>query len=233
MKVAIIPARGGSKRIKNKNIKTFCNKEIIGYSIEAIKKSALFDRIIVSTDCPSIGEIALKFGAEVPFLRPEDIANDFATTREVVAHAKQWLENDGCTISYICCIYATAPFITHNDLIASFELFSNTLDKQFCFSVTEFEYSPFRSFTIEDNYPQLLFPEHKQARSQDLVKIFHDAGQFYWSRINDDYRDEAMIDSKKTLVFPLPRYKVQDIDTLDDWQRAEAMYYALKTKNLV
>ncbi len=229
MRVAVIPARGGSKRIPQKNINPFCGQPIIAYSIKEALASQLFDKVIVSTDCPAIAEVAETFGAQVPFIRPADISGDITGTREVVQHTINWLNEHFGLVDYICCIYATAPFIQAAALSSAFAQLEKNDDKHCIFSVTEYSYSPFRSFDIENNYPKLLYPEHMKSRSQDLTQLYHDAGQFYWTKLTRTQQVQPMINSKDALVHVLPNYRVQDIDTPDDWRRAEAMYLALQT----
>lgn len=229
MKIAVIPARGGSKRIPKKNIKLFDDLPIIVYSIKAALGSKLFDRVVVSTDNQEIADVALKYGASVPFLRPDDLSDDFTGTRQIANHCRLWYEKQGVDVSYTCCLYATAPFVTTADLISSFEQLSTNPDKRYCVAVTEFEYPPQRGFTIDSGSPEMIMPQHLDTRSQDLPTVFHDAGQFYWTKVTPDWKDESMLASTKTLPFCLPRYQVQDIDTHDDWVRAEAMFQALKT----
>lgn len=228
MKLAVIPARGGSKRIPQKNIKPFAGKPIIAYSIDVAIRSKLFDRVIVSTDDPKIAEIAKQYGAEVPFVRPEAISDDHSGTREVSEHAKQWFEQQGHKLDYICCIYATAPFLCVQDLLDSFRRLDSTEQKNYCFSVTEFRYPPQRGFTIDAGFPQMVFPECKKVRSQDLPQMYHDAGQFYWTKLKYKNKLQPMIDSPEAIVYPIHHFRVQDIDTEDDWIHAEAMLLALR-----
>ncbi|MEQ1530814.1 MAG: pseudaminic acid cytidylyltransferase, partial [Methylococcales bacterium] len=182
MRIAVIPARGGSKRIPRKNIKLFFGKPMIAWSIEAAKASELFEHIIVSTDDMEIAEVAKTWGAEVPFMRPEELSNDYAGTTPVIAHATQWALDQGCELAATCCIYATAPFIQTDDLKRGW----NSLDSgdwDYAFTVTDFAAPIFRSFkqTAEGGI-EMFFPEHFATRSQDLPVALHDAGQFYWGR---------------------------------------------------
>ncbi|KPM78009.1 MULTISPECIES: pseudaminic acid cytidylyltransferase [Pseudoalteromonas] len=227
MKIAIIPARGGSKRIPKKNIKLFCGKPIIGYAITTAISSGLFDKVVVSTDCFEIAEIAKQFGAEVPFMRDPALADDFAPTREVVQDALNFFEQTQ-SIDYICCIYPTTPFINPEQLINSFNMLNQSNKKNACFSATEFHYSPYRGFTQTENGLELLFPQHVSNRSQDLQKAYHDAGQFYWYKTINDKEIKKVIDSSDALIHILPHYLVHDIDTQDDWVRAELYYKAMK-----
>lgn len=233
MNIAIIPARGGSKRIPLKNIKLFCDKPIIAYSIEAALKSNLFDQVIVSTDNEEIANIAKSYGASVPFFRPNDLSDDFSGTREVSQHGLNWFRNQGMDINYLCCIYATAPFLIYQDLVQSLEQLINQNNKQYCFSVCEYRYPPQRGFSLDNNYPELLFPEHQFSRSQDLQHIYHDAGLFYWSKVSELPTLSPMINTNKSIGYKIPHYRVQDIDTLDDWVHAEAIFTALSARNIL
>ncbi|XQW85877.1 pseudaminic acid cytidylyltransferase [Thalassotalea piscium] len=223
MNVAIIPARGGSKRIPRKNIKDFFGKPMIAYSIEAAKKSGCFDRIIVSTDDQEIADVALKYGAEIPFIRPSNISDDHATTIDVIQHAIHWLENENINVNNICCIYATAPFIEISSILKGLELMeNNTLDYVYC--ATEYSFPIQRAFYLQDDGKVKMFqPEHFNTRSQDLTKAYHDAGQLYWGSI-EAYKNGLPFFSKNTMPIILESSKVQDIDTPSDWIRAEQIY---------
>jgi pseudaminic acid cytidylyltransferase len=226
MDIAIIPARGGSKRIPKKNIRNFCGKPIIAYSIETALRSGLFNKVIVSTDDEEIAAISKKCGAEVPFLRPSDIADDHATTMEVIQHAIQWFQNTGCIINTICCLYATAPFTRVDDLRAAKQFLED--DIQFVFSATEFSYPIFRSFRlVEHNRVQMFWPENSMIRSQDLEKAYHDAGMFYFGK-QQSFIAGRPIFAESSRAYLLPHYRVQDIDTMDDWLRAEKYYQLLE-----
>jgi pseudaminic acid cytidylyltransferase len=220
--ICIIPARGGSKRIPQKNIKDFLGKPIIVYSIEEALKSKLFDRVIVSTDDKDIAKIAEKFGAEVPFIRPKELSDDFTGTNDVVSHAINFLIKQGEKLDYVCCIYATAPFISQKYLIEGFEYLKNS-SKLFAFSVTSFAFPIQRAIKIEDGKLSMFYPKYLTARSQDLKESYHDAGQFYWGKAKAFLSNENMF-SEKSVPIVLPRYLVQDIDTMEDWNRAEFMY---------
>lgn len=225
MNIAIIPARGGSKRIPQKNIKIFCGKPIIAYSIEAALTSGCFDRVIVSTDSQEIADIALKYGAEVPFLRPAHIAGDFTTTIEVIQHAIMALSLEDPTL--ICCIYATAPFVTSKSLAVGREmLVAENLD--YCFSATEFSFPIQRAFRLNDTGRVEMFqPENYKVRSQDLEPAYHDAGQFYWGTCQA-FSSGKVIFSNNVKPVVLNASQVQDIDTLDDWNKAEFLYALLQ-----
>lgn len=223
MRVAIIPARGGSKRIPLKNIKSFFGKPIIAYSIELAIKSGLFSRVIVSTDSHEIADVAKNYGAHVPFIRPSVLADDFTGTADVTSHAIRWLLDNGISLSEVCCIYATAPLLQEKYLKQGLDAlqYKNT---KMSFSACEFSYPVFRGFKLsETNHPELLYPEHINSRSQDLIKIYHDAGQFYWGTV-DAFLKNSSIFSPISVPIILPHYLVQDIDTSEDWYRAELLY---------
>lgn len=226
MRLAVIPARGGSKRIPRKNIKEFCGKPMIAWSIEAAKASNVFGRIIVSTDDPEIAELAKKWGADVPFVRPVELSNDYAGTTEVIAHATRWALDQGYDVSAVCCVYATAPFVQVEDLKAGLQALESG-DWAYAFTVTDFAAPIFRSFKqrVEGGI-EMFFPEHFSTHSQDLPKALHDAGQFYWGRPSAWMENKPIFDRHSTPVV-IPRWRVQDVDTPDDWKRAELMHKAL------
>lgn len=227
MKIAIIPARGGSKRIPRKNIKLFHGKPMIAYSIEAALKANCFDEIIVSTDDQEIADIALKYGAKVPFVRPADIANDHATTMDVIQHAISWYESQGLSLELLCCIYATAPFISADDLSQGLQLMS-TDDIDYAFSATSFAFPIQRAIGLNEHDRVHMFqPEHANTRSQDLPEAFHDAGQFYWGKVAA-FKAGKPLFSPSAKAILIPRKRVQDVDTLEDWEFAEALYAVMK-----
>lgn len=220
MRIAVIPARGGSKRIPRKNIKNFNGKPMIAWSIEAAKESGLFEKIIVSTDDEEIAEIASEWGAEVPFLRPAELSDDFVATTEVIAHATQWAIDQKFDLESVCCIYATAPFIKVEDLKRAREALDSG-DWDYTFAVTDFAAPIFRAFKeTEQGGLEMFFPEHFGTRSQDLPLALHDAGQFYWGR-SEAWMQGRRIFSINSKPILIPRWRVQDIDTLEDWKRAE------------
>ena len=224
--IAIIPARGGSKRIPNKNIKNFCGKPIISYSIQAAIKTVLFDKIVVSTDSHEIAEIAVKYGAEVPFIRPKELADDFVGTDEVIIHALNWLIEHGENVRYVCCIYATAPFIKPEYIKKGYESLIKEKATS-AVSVTTYSYPIYRSLILDERGRlRMQWPEYIKTRSQDLPVVYHDAGQFYWADVKK-YLSEKKLYSNDAIPVIIPRYLVQDIDTEEDWQRAELMYKAL------
>lgn len=223
MKIAVIPARGGSKRIPRKNIKQFSGKPMIAWSIEAAKASGLFDRIIVSTDDAEIADVAGQWGAEVPFVRPDGLSDDHAATTAVVAHATQWAMDQGIHPVAVCCIYATAPFIRLDDLRHGWEVL-NSGDWNYVFTATDFPAPIFRSFReMADGGIEMFFPEHFATRSQDLPVAFHDAGQFYWGR-PAAWINEKRIFSRSSAPVVIQRSRAQDIDTPEDWEFAELLF---------
>ena len=227
MRLCIIPARGGSKRIPRKNIKEFCGQAMIGYSIEAAITSQCFDKVIVSTDDQEIVEVAKSFGAEVPFIRPDELANDHAATIPVVKHAIEWLDEQGQSPTDVCCLYATAPFIQSQTISKAFQQLQES-EADYCFSVTSFAFPIQRSIRItQDDKVDMFYPENFNVRSQDLEEAYHDAGQFYWGKAQA-FKDELPIFSETASPYILPRYLVQDIDTPEDWRRAELMHQVLK-----
>ncbi|KAB0287454.1 pseudaminic acid cytidylyltransferase [Vibrio fortis] len=226
MKIAVIPARGGSKRIPRKNIKPFHGKPMIAYSIEAAKASGCFDKVIVSTDDLEIAEVAKAYGADVPFLRPGDISDDYATTMDVMEHAIRWCKGEGWQIDAVCCLYATAPFILPEDLQKGYELIRDDTVK-FVFSATSFPFPIQRAIKLDEQGSVSMFsPENEQVRSQDLEEGYHDAGQFYWGQTTA-FLNKLSIFSPHSKVVLLPRCRVQDIDTPEDWELAEKLFSIL------
>jgi N-acylneuraminate cytidylyltransferase len=227
MNIAIIPARGGSKRIPRKNIKKFHAKPMIAYSIEAALNSGCFDKVIVSTDDTEIAEIAIKYGAEVPFMRPANIADDYATTLDVIKHAIEYTELQKWGVKNVCCIYATAPFLTPEFIQKGLkELTSANVD--YAFSATSFPFPIQRALKLNDEECVEMFqPEHINTRSQDLEEAYHDAGQFYWGTVKAFVEKKAIFGSSSKAIL-LPRKRVQDIDTPEDWELAEALYRAIE-----
>jgi len=225
--VAIIPARGGSKRIPNKNVRPFAGKPMISYPITAALQSGVFDRVIVTTDSEEIAEVAVGHGAEAPFRRPARLADDHTTTAPVVVHALEWLAANGGPATQACCIYATAPFIRPTDLEAGHRILTET-GASSAFSVTSFAFPIFRALKVTGEGQLAMFwPEHRLTRSQDLPEAFHDAGQFYWIDVARFLADPNFYAADARPVV-LPRHLVQDIDTPEDWTTAEHMYRALQ-----
>ena len=227
MKLAVIPARGGSKRIPRKNIRPFAGLPMIAHSIRAAQAAQLFDRIIVSTDDEEITAVARAHGAEVPFLRPAELADDFATTWAVVQHAIRAMQGQGMNPEYTCCIYATAPFLQAAYLQQAFTRLAAS-DKSYAFSVAHYDFPVQRALRLTaDGGVDALYPEYRQTRSQDLEEAVHDAGQFYWGRSAAFLRSDVLF-SPASLPVLLPPHLVQDIDTPDDWKRAELMFAAIQ-----
>ncbi len=229
MKVAVIPARGGSKRIPRKNIKPFCGKPMIAWSITAAQESSCFDRIIVSTDDEEIAHVARECGAEIPFLRPADLSDDHTGTIPVVAHTTQWLRDRGTSPTLVCCIYATAPFMAAADLRTGLKLIQDT-DASYVFSVTSYAFPIQRAVKIKANGRLDMYqPEHFDTRSQDLEEAYHDAGQFYWGQASAWLAGQPIFTADPAPVI-LPRHRVQDIDTPEDWIRAEWLFKAMQAQ---
>ena len=227
MNVAVIPARGGSKRIPRKNIKEFSGKPMIAYSIEVASSSGIFEDIIVSTDSQEIAEISKECGASVPFIRPDELSDDFATTGDVMAHATQWLEENENELNSVCCVYATAPFIQKDDLLNAYEIF-NTNKWSYVFSATTFSFPIQRAIKKLDNGGIEMFqPENFYTRSQDLEEGYHDAGQFYFGK-SKAWINKEKIFHNNSEIFVLPRWRVQDIDTNEDWENAEKLFTSIK-----
>jgi len=226
MRLAVIPARGGSKRIPRKNIRLFHGKPMLAWSIEVAKACGVFDQIVVSTDDAEIAEVAEQWGASVPFLRPADLADDHTGTTAVIAHATRWAFDAGHQPQAVCCIYATAPFLRAADVVQGLALLESG-PWAYAFSVTEFAAPIFRAFSV---LPQggidMFFPEHFATRSQDLPVALHDAGQFYWGR-PDAWIGGKRIFDHHSAPLRIPRWRVQDIDTSEDWVRAELLAPAI------
>jgi len=232
MNVCVIPARGGSKRIPRKNIKEFNGKPIIAYSIEAALKSNCFSQVIVSTDDDEISVVAKKYGAHVPFVRPDKLSNDYVSTIPVTKHAIEWIEDNKNYIENVCCLYATAPFIQSKIISKAYKQLKDS-SADYCFSVTKFTFPIQRAIKIiQGDKVDMLYPEHFNTRSQDLEEAYHDAGQFYWGKAQA-FKDELPLFSEVATPYVLPRYLVQDIDTEEDWVRAEAMYKVLQHSKFI
>lgn len=219
MNVAIIPARGGSKRIPDKNIRLFCGEPMIKYSIDAALKSGVFERVIVSTDSAQIAEIASHYGAEVPFVRPENLAIDTIPMMPVIRHA---LTEIG-SVDYAACIYATAPLLLPSQLIDAYELLRRSPEADFVLPVTEFDYAPQRALCTKDGFLRFVFPENMLARSQEFEGTMHDAGIFFLGRKASFFAYDSALDSR-CLPLQIPRLQAIDIDTQEDWELAEALF---------
>ncbi len=223
MNICIIPARGGSKRIPRKNIKPFMGKPMMAYSIEAAIESKCFDRIIVSTDDEEIAALAKIYGAEIPFMRPLELADDHTATVPVIKHAIEYLLDKGVEVDNVCCIYATAPFISSGDLVSGLELLTQH-GCDYVLPVTTYTYPIQRSLKLNLNgFIEMNSPENWEVRSQDLEESYHDVGQFYWGKKESWLNSKPLLDNGS---FPLviSRIRAQDIDTEEDWQQAELMY---------
>lgn len=223
MTPAIILARGGSKRIPGKNVRPFCGKPIIQYTIDAAMKSGVFDRVVVSTDSEQIAALSVQMGAEVPFIRPAPLADDYTTTIEAMRHAVETLTASGESVDYACCLYSASPFILSSDVSRGLELLMADPSAEFAFPVTTFPYSIFRSLQRNGDRVEMLYPEHESTRSQDLIEAYHDAGQFYWGTVSA-WTGDSGIFSGRSIGIPIRRQNVQDIDTAEDWELAELMY---------
>ena len=226
MNVCIIPARGGSKRIPRKNIKEFCGRPMISYSITTAIKSGLFGKVVVSTDDEEIAETAQSFGAEIGELRPKNLSDDYVSTDDVMAYEAKKLMDKEPELDVLCCLYATAPFVREEFLVEGLKLFYQN-DWDFVFAATTFPSTIFRSFWKTSlGGVKMFWPEFYNSRSQDLPVAFHDAGQFYFGKPSSFIAKKPSFTEKSSFV-EIPRYLVQDIDTPEDWIRAEAMYKTL------
>lgn len=229
MRLAVIPARGGSKRIPRKNIKPFCGKPMVARSIEAALESGCFDRVIVSTDDLEIAEVACHYGAEVPFIRPAELSDDHTGTIPVIRHAVEWFIANDEAPEQVCCIYATAPFVSGEDIRRGLEALTRN-DCDYALSVTSYAFPIQRAIRITSACRVEMFnPEHFNTRSQDLEEAYHDAGQFYWGRASA-WLSARRIFGPSTSPVVLPRYRVQDIDTPEDWERAEWLFKVMQAQ---
>jgi N-acylneuraminate cytidylyltransferase len=225
--LAIIPARGGSQRVPHKNIRDFAGKPMLAWSIEAALESGLFARVVVSTDDDAIAQAAERCGAEVPFRRPATLADHHTPLQAVMTHALQALGDTPALPPFACLLMATAPFVRAQDLQRGFEQLERS-DAAYAFAVTDYAYPVQRALRLDAaGRIEMLQPEHRLTRSQDLEPAFHDAAQFYWGRTEAWLRGDAVL-SPASLPVHLPRERVQDIDTPDDWHRAELMHAALR-----
>jgi pseudaminic acid cytidylyltransferase len=230
VKIAVIPARGGSKRIPRKNIKEFCGRPMIAWAISAAKDSGLFEHVLVSTDDAEIGDIARCSGAEVPFVRPRELADDLTPTVPVVAHAVKSCIDLGWDVDYACCIYPCVPFLQVSDLVSALDL-ADARTADFVYPVTEYAHPIQRAMRrLPGGEMRFFSPQFELTRTQDLEKSFHDAGQFYWGKAF------AWLEHRKMhtagLGMPIPNWRVVDIDSADDWQRAELIFAALRHEPL-
>lgn len=228
-RIAVITARGGSKRIPRKNIREFCGRPILAYSIEAALKSGVFDTVMVSTEDREIAETAEKYGAEVPFLRSGRTADDFATTREVLREVLEEYESRGERFDILCCIYPTAPFVTAERLREAVKLLEEN-EADSVLTVARFSFPPQRCVIIQDGFLQFKWPENAQVRSQDLEPYYHDAGQFYCLNIESFHEQEVLV-MQKSVPLILSEMEIQDIDTEEDWTIAELKYRMLHNRS--
>jgi len=220
--IAIIPARGGSKRIPRKNIKEFCGKPIIAYSIEAAIKSNIFNEIMVSTDDEEIAEVAKKYGASVPFFRSAEMSTDMAMTVPVLIEVLGEYEKQGKHFDITCCIYPCAPFVTAQKLKQGIDLLLQN-DASFAFPIVKFSYPPQRCFVIREQRISMLYPENYLKRSQDLEPLYHDAGQFYFAK-TEVLREKQTFFGENSMPIICNESEMQDIDTMEDWKIAEIKY---------
>jgi len=229
MQLAVIPARGGSKRIPRKNIKKFHGQPMIAWSVQAAIESGCFDNVWVSTDDEEIAEVAQAYGAKIPFLRPTHLSDDFATTADVMSHAVgEYDKLNDALPDYICCLYATAPFVTKADLVQGFEKIKNNRNLNYVFSATTYSFPIQRAIKLNaQDTVEMFSPQYFNTRSQDLEEAWHDAGQFYWGTAKAWLNKDVIFSSQSGIV-ELPRFRVQDIDTQEDWDRAEWLFKAIQ-----
>ena len=226
--IAIITARGGSKRIPRKNVKEFLGSPIIKYSIDAALQAGCFDEVMVSTDDEEIAEIATNLGAKIPFLRSKENANDFATTADVIIEVLNNYKKAGVEFEYACCIYPTAPFVTAKKLMVSYQKLIESGAKTLV-PIVSFSFPILRSFKIEEGLVKMNWPEYMQTRSQDLQPAYHDCGQFYFFN-TESFLQTKQLFTEFTIPYEMPESEVQDIDTEEDWKIAE-IKYSLLNKN--
>ena len=231
MNIAIITARGGSKRIPHKNIREFCGKPIIEYSIKAALDAQGFDMVMVSTDDENIAQIARNAGAEVPFMRSEETSNDYATTTDVLLEVIDQYSRMGVMFENACCIYPTAPFVTAEKIRDAMTILQKD-NRHSVMPVTAFSFPPLRGMTIKDDKLEYKWPEHAMTRSQDLEEIYHDCGQFYAFQVANFIRERKLV-TDNTAGIVVSELEVQDIDNETDWELAEAKYRLLKEKGKI
>jgi len=229
LRLAVIPARGGSKRVPRKNVRDFCGRPMIAWSISAARESGAFDRIVVSTDDDEIAETARALGAEVPFCRPAELSGDHTPTRPVVSHAIRALASQGSEAAEVCCIYATAPFLEASDILSGLRILRER-PCRYVFPVTSFAFPIERALRMsEDGALRMVDAATAMTRSQDLAEAFHDAGQFYWAAADQWHKDEPILGAG-ACGLRVPRTRVQDIDTEEDWAVAESMFKAMRLR---
>ncbi len=225
MNIAVIPARGGSKRIPRKNILPFGGKPMLAYAIAAARETGLFEHVVVSTDDDEIARVAVQHGATVPFRRPPHLADDQTVTVPVIGHAAQWFVEHGQAPAAVCCIYPCVPLLRAQDLRGAFELFEQR-QADYVYPVVAFHSSPWRAMRKPEQGPMaFVYPEHELTRTQDLPKCYFDAGQFYWGRTAAWTSGLRMHSNGHG--YEMESHRVVDIDTLDDWRRAELMALAM------
>ena len=224
MKIAIIPARKGSKRIKNKNIKLFNGRPIISYAIQAAIKSKIFDKVICSTDCDKIAKIAINCGARVPFKRSKKYSDDYTSTQSVIKYNINKLNLD--SNSAICCIYPTTPFLNYKDIIKSYKILIKNKSR-FVFAATKYRSNPYRSFKLDNkNYTKMVFSKNYNKRSQNLECLYYDSGQYYWGYLKTWMKNKKIFDN--SIIIETDPLKSIDINTIEDWKFAEGIYKSLK-----
>jgi pseudaminic acid cytidylyltransferase len=230
-RIAVIPARGGSKRIPRKNVKLFAGKPMISYAIRTALESRLFDHVVVSTDDDEIAEVARKCGAEVPFIRPRELADDDTATVPVIVHAINSCNDLGMDFDTVCCVYPCVPFLQVQDLVESSQLFTSS-DAQFCVPIVEFS-TPIQRALIMNSHGMVdtFFPGNESSRTQDLIVTYHDAGQFYWGSSKAWSANTSI--HGNAVGFPIPSWRTVDIDTPDDWLRAEIYWDQAKARLVV
>lgn len=227
MKLGVVTARGGSKRIPGKNIKDFCGKPIIGWSIETLHQTKFFDRVIVSTDCDKIAAVAREYGAEVPFVRPEELANDFAPTQPVIKHAAEEMARlSGEVVELVCSIYPTAPFARAENILKGFDILATQPEVDCVFPIATSPFSVQRALRIDSGKIEMLHPEFELTRSQDLIEGYFDTGQFYCMRGPAASVNTSMFTNAQGMV--ISRKEVVDIDTLEDWDLGETLFKVIK-----
>lgn len=226
--VAIITARGGSKRIPGKNIKNFLGKPIIIYSIEAALRAKCFDEVMVSTDDHAIADVARNAGAVIPFMRSTKTSDDHATTADAIVEVLETYKSKGKIFDYACCIYPTAPFLTAEKLVTAYQRLVQTGAKSVV-PVVKFGFPIMRSFKIENDIVKLNWPEYATVRSQDIPPAYHDCGQFYFLR-TDSFLNELKLFTDHTVPIEIPELEVQDIDNMEDWELAELKYSLLQKR---
>lgn len=229
MRLCVIPARGGSMRIPRKNIRLFAGLPMLAHSIRSARECGLFDHIVVSTDDDEIARVAQEHGAEIPFLRPKSLADDYTGTNAVTRHAIEWYAEAGEPVDHCCCIYATAPFLLAADLLAGHDKLLQS-GKAFVFAAARYPFPIQRAIRLNARGEVEAFqPEHEFTRSQDLEPAYHDAGQFYWGTARAFLEDVSTF-CTESLIVELPRYRVRDIDTEEDWEEAEVLYRLLQER---